>query len=84
MFHFSKQTWQVIITDSKEFAFNFPTRYRIDVSKKIDTRLEVSFHLLIEEKVAGLFCLFVQKYGQKSFSHAISTKTLGFFCWKIQ
>lgn len=22
----------VIITDSKEFAFNFPTRYRIDVS----------------------------------------------------
>jgi hypothetical protein len=23
----------VIITDSKEFAFNFPTRYRIDVSK---------------------------------------------------
>lgn len=24
----------VIITDSKEFAFNFPTRYRIDVSSE--------------------------------------------------
>lgn len=23
----------VIITDSKEFAFNFPTRFRIEVSK---------------------------------------------------
>jgi Fuseless len=23
----------LIITDSKEFAFNFPTRYRVDVSK---------------------------------------------------
>lgn len=23
----------VIITDSKEFAFNFPTRFRVDVSK---------------------------------------------------
>ena len=25
----------VIITDSKEFAFNFPTRFRIDVSIKV-------------------------------------------------
>lgn len=30
----------VIITDSKEFAFNFPTRFRVDVSKmrKISSR----------------------------------------------
>lgn len=40
----------VIITDSKEFAFNFPTRYRIDVSKIIFTKMCIAEQIKKEHK----------------------------------
>lgn len=47
----------VIITDSKEFAFNFPTRYRIDVSKIRNIHLSSLFMFFTSRRTEYFLCL---------------------------